>query len=103
MSFRNLHSEAEARELERLIRARGDYDHVGVRVRAGHLNVEVSNEDGERWVVARATPIRGKEYGLSFRNSSGRYEPMPVSGSLLAVAEGLTDLLGAYLDRANPR
>lgn len=92
-----------ALSLQELIRRRGSYDHVGVKPRAGHLIIEVADPDGESWVVARATPLGGTEYGLSFRTSSGRWEPMPVSGSLEENAEGVVGLLGPYLDPANLR
>lgn len=88
-------------DLERLIRARGDYAHVSVRPRAGHLNVEVTGSDGERTIVARATPIGADEYSLGFRRHTGQWEPMPVSGTLQDIAEGLTSCLAAYLDRTN--
>ena len=96
-------SQSAASELQRVVRARGDYAHVSVRARAGHLNVEVTNEQGACWIVARATPLGDGTHGLSFRKHTGTYEPMPVSGTLEEVADGLTTLLGPYLNRANLR
>jgi hypothetical protein len=97
----DLRIRSAALDLQRLIRARGDYAHVSVRPRAGHLNVEVTASDGERIIVARATPISDDEFGLSFRRHTGQWEPMPVSGTLQEIADGLTTLLAPYLDRAN--
>jgi hypothetical protein len=51
--------------------------------------------------IARATPLGGGQYGLSFRTHQGRWEPMPVSGALPDLAQALTEMLGAYLDRGN--
>lgn len=99
----DLRTQSAAIELERLVRARGDYAHVSVHARAGHLNVEATDQQGERCIVARATPIGPGQYGLSFRRHTGQYEPMPVSGELEEVADGLTGLLAPYLDRANLR
>lgn len=103
MRSSDLTGQYAAVELQRIVRARGDYAHVSVRARAGHLNVEVTNEQNEAWIVARATPIGDGSYGLSFRKHTGQYEPMPVSGTLDDVADGLTGFLAAYLDRANLR
>ncbi len=97
----NLKARSTALDLERLVRTRGDYAHVNVRPRAGHLNVEVAGSDGKRIIVARATPIGPDDYGLSFRRHTGQWEPMPVSGNLQVIAEGLTSFLAPYLDRAN--
>lgn len=103
MRSSDLKFQAATIELQRLIRARGSYAHVRVRERAGHLNIEVLDAAQKPCIVARATPIGPSEYGLSFCGSSGKYEPMPVSGSLDDVAEGLTTLLAPYLDPVNLR
>lgn len=87
--------------LQRLIRERGDYAHVHVQARGGHLVVKTEDNQGTQVIIARATPIGGAEYGLSFRTHSGRWEPMPVSGKLEQIVEGLIEMLGPYLDRAN--
>ena len=89
----------DALALEGLLRKKGDYAHVSVRSRAGHLHVEVEEAEGVRSAVARATPIGRSQYGLSFRTHAGKWEPMPVSGSLQEITEGLVELLGPYLDR----
>lgn len=92
-----------AASLQDLFRRRGKYDHVSVRPRAGHLNIEATDAAGQPSLVARVTPLGGLEYGLSFRSSSGRWEPMPVSGPLEEIADGVIGLLGPYLDPANLR
>lgn len=91
-------ADREAQELQRLIRARGRYEHVEVQARSGHLLVKVVAPNGASHLVARAGRLAVKEYGLSFRTHAGRWEPTPVCGPLAAIAEGLTGLLGAYLD-----
>ena len=92
-----------AAALQDQLRRRGTYDHVSVRPRAGHLNIEAADADGQPSIVARATPLGGVEYGLSFRTSGGRWEPMPVSGPLEEIAESAVGLLGPYLNPANLR
>src|SRR6266852_3862756 len=101
MASRNLALQDSALTLERLVQERGDYAHFLVQARAGHLIVKAQDSQGAQVQVARATPIGAGQYGLSFRAHSGRWEPMPVSGPLKEIAQALTDMLGAYLDRRN--
>lgn len=101
MRTRNLTLMSTAAQLERLIRSKGDYSHIHVRPRAGHLNVETEDLQGVRVIVARATPLGAGAYGLSFRRHTGRWEPMPVSGTVEVIVQGLLDCLGPYLDRSN--
>ncbi|HEU0073983.1 MAG TPA: hypothetical protein VFS30_08215 [Dehalococcoidia bacterium] len=100
-SFNKASAELRAAALERLIRTRGNYEHVLVRPRSGHFLVKVLASDGTSQLVARATRIGADEYGLSFRTHTGRWESTPVCGSLEAIAEGLTGPLSAYLDAGN--
>jgi len=90
-----------ADRLERLMRARGDYAHVTIRARASHLLVEVDDGSGAKDPVARATSLGGGVYGVSFRSHTGRWEPVPIQGTLEEVADALTVDFGPYLDRGN--
>ena len=94
--------DADAQQLESLVRARGAYGHVGVRAARGHLLVENRSAQAAPDVVARATPIGAGSYGLSFRTHTGRWEPMPVSGLLADVAAATVELLGPYLAPYDP-
>jgi len=101
MGSRDVALIGSAASLEDRIHLRGDYAHVHVQARAGHLIIKLHDDQGGQVTIARATPLGGAQYGLSFRTNSGRWEPMPVSGMMDQVVEGLIDLLGPYLDRAN--
>jgi hypothetical protein len=101
MGARDLRLEGAGLTLERLLHERGDYAHVHVQARAGHLLVKAQDSQGAQVPIARATPLGGGQYGLSFRTHQGRWEPMPVSGALPDIAQALTEMLGAYLDREN--
>lgn len=90
-----------AQTFQDLLRNRGDYGHVAVRVARGHLVIELCADDASPQVLARASPLGGGAFGLSFRNHSGRWEPMPVVGSLEEVADSTVALLGPYLDPRN--
>lgn len=94
-------SDADARELQDIIHAKGDYDHVAVRLARGHLQIEVEADDGSATPVARATYAGGAEFNLSFRSHTGRWEPLPMSGPLDVVADMMTTALGAYMDKRN--
>lgn len=85
---------ADAETLERAIHQHRQFSHVRVRQVRGHLDICPDDEP-----VARATPIGAGHYGLSFRAHTGRWEPMPISGSLEELAKGAVDALGPYLER----
>jgi hypothetical protein len=94
-------SDTDARELQDIIHAKGDYGHVAVRLARGHLQIEVEADDGSATPVARATGGGGGEFQLSFLSHTGRWEPLPMTGPPDVVAEMLTTALGAYLDKRN--
>ena len=79
--------------LQQAVQTLGDYGHVSVRAGRGHLNIFV--DDGHP--VARCTPLGAGQYGLSFRNHSGRWEPIPVIADLTRLAQDLVTLLGPFL------
>jgi hypothetical protein len=86
-------STEEATELARAIQALGDFAHVTVRAERGYLHVFAGDEEP----IARLTPLPGDQFGLSFHSHTGRWEPMPVAGDLVQVAQDLVDSLGIYL------
>jgi len=95
---KSLATESEATRLAQLIHELGDYAHVSVRAERGHLCVYVGDDED---AVARLTPAAGGQYGLSFHNHTGRWEPMPVSGEMAHVARDMINHLGIYFDKVN--
>jgi len=89
------HTDQEAQRLCDAIRSLGDYDHIRVRAERGHLNIYPDNHEP----IARLTPLSGGDYGLSFRNHSGRWEPMPFAGDISHLAPDLVTTLAPYLER----
>ena len=87
----------EAATLEQAVQTLGDYAHVSVRPGRGHLNIFV--DDGDP--VARCTPLGAGQYGLSFHNHSGRWEPLPIIADLSCLAHDLVNVLGPYLQRSD--
>ena len=88
-------SAREAETLQRAVHALGDYTHVSVRAERGHLNIFI--DAGAP--VARFTPLRDRQFGLSFHSHTGRWETMPFVGDLIPLAHDLVTALGPYLER----
>jgi len=88
-------TDEEAQQLCDAIRSLGDYDHIRVRAERGHLNIYPDNHEP----IARLTPLGRGDYGLSFRNHSGRWEPMPFAGDISHLASDLVTTLAPYLER----
>jgi hypothetical protein len=51
----------------------------------------------ENWAVARLTSLGGNGYGLSFHHHTGRWEPMPYSGTLGDLAAVIVAQLSPFL------
>ena len=85
-----------ASNVEALIRARGDYDHISVRAHGSHLLVENCDLSD---TVARLTHLGRDHFGLSFQSHTGRWEPMPFEGTLETVTDDLVQTLAPYLER----
>jgi len=85
---------AAAVSLQGHIQAHEGYSHVTVTARARQLHIRV---DGE--VIARVDHTGSSYYTLAFRNHAGRWEPMPVRGTLVEVAMGAVETLAPYLRR----
>lgn len=58
-------------------------------------------DDAAPIVVARLTEIGRNRYGAAFRSHSGRWEPLPGTGTLDEMAEVVTTLLQPYLEPDN--
>jgi len=83
----------EAEQLAAAIHALGNYRHVTVQVQRGLLYVHADEEP-----VARLTPLGGGQYGLSFHQHTGRWEPTPFNGDLAHLAGVLVTEFAAYLE-----
>ena len=73
-------TKADAEKLAEAIHNLGDFAHLTIRLARGHLEICPDKDP-----VARATPLGGGQYGLSFRSHTGRWERMPFQGQLLEV------------------
>ena len=86
---------AHAVDLAGRLRANAELAKVDVRAQRGHLYVYPdTNED---WAVARLSPLGAAGYGLSFHHHTGRWEPMPYSGTLDELAQVIVAQLSPFL------
>jgi hypothetical protein len=58
-------------------------------------------DDEEPTVVARLTELGRNRYGAAFRTHSGRWEPLPGTGSFEEMTELVVSLLQSYLQSDN--
>jgi hypothetical protein len=90
---RSTYASGEAEQLAAAIHALGNYSHVTVEAQRGLLCVLVDEEP-----VARLTPLGREQYGLSFHQHTGRWEPTPFTGDLAHLAGVLATEFAAYLE-----
>jgi hypothetical protein len=90
-------AEAEASELQELMSDHLGHDEVKVRTYGQHLVLEAVCADATE-PVARLTRLEQGRYGLSFRQHTGRWEPVPLAGTLEDVAAGAAQLFAAYFE-----
>lgn len=89
-------TQADAEKLAGALHSLGDFAHVKVRLSRGHLEICPDKDP-----VARATPLGGGQYGLSYRSHTGRWERMPFTGPLETLASDIISALAPHLERWN--
>jgi hypothetical protein len=67
----------------------------------GHHLLIKRLDDEEPTVVARLTELKRNRYGAAFRSHSGRWEPLPGTGSFEQMADVVVTLLQPYLQLDN--
>ncbi len=77
-----------------------DHDAVKVRPYGHHLVMDMTR-DHDTYPVARLTKLEPGQYRLSFRLHTGRWDPMPVEGSIEEVARFAAQMLAPYFDTSN--
>ena len=86
---------ANAAALEHLLHQRGK-THLLVNVRGDHLII-FSKDDGEPEPRVRLTALPAGRYGASFRHHSGKWQPAPISGSMIEVLDAVEAIAGWHL------
>jgi len=90
-------AQEEARRLQQLMSEHLGHDAVQVRPYGQHLVMDIVCDD-DAHPVARLTRLEQGRYGLGFRLHTGRWDPMPLEGSLEEVATGTAQMLASHLD-----
>jgi hypothetical protein len=89
-----------ASELQRQLRALLGHDQTLTQAYGRHLLIK-RLDDQAPTVVARLSELSRNLYGVAFRSHSGRWEPLPGSGSLDEMAQVVVTLLQPYLQPDN--
>jgi len=95
-----LHTKHSATTLQSRLRSLLGHEQVVTQAYGRHLLIK-RLDDAESTVVARLTEIGHHRYGAAFRSHSGRWEPLPATGTLDEMAEVVTSLLLPYLQTNN--
>ena len=85
-----------AADLQTRLRKILGHNQVSVKPYGDHLLIQMVGEDKSD-TVARLTKLDRSTYSAAFRNGSGRWEPLPGTGSSQEMAELVTTLLEPYL------
>ncbi|MFP3557337.1 hypothetical protein SB861_42615 [Paraburkholderia sp. SIMBA_049] len=89
-----------AAELQRQLRSLLGHEQIVTQAYGRHLLIK-RLDDEEPTVVARLTELGRNRYGAAFRSHSGRWEPLPGTGSLEEMADVVVTLLQPYLHLDN--
>jgi hypothetical protein len=90
----------EAETLQSELRSRLGHDKVRVRPYGQHLLIQMHLAD-QAETIARLTSLGHKRYGAAFRTHTGRWEPLPGTGSRTQIADLVVGLLNPYLTPDN--
>ena len=89
-----------AAELQRQLRSLLGHEQIVTQAYGRHLLIKRLDDD-EPTVVARLTELARHRYGAAFRSHSGRWEPLPGTGTLEEMAQVIVTLLQPYLQPDN--
>ena len=89
-----------AAELQRQLRSLLGHEQIVTQAYGRHLLIKRLDEDAPT-VVARLTELGRNRYGAAFRTHSGRWEPLPGTGSLDEMADVVVTLIQPYLQPDN--
>jgi hypothetical protein len=89
-----------ATELQRQLRSLLGHEQIITQAYGRHLLVKRLDDEAST-VVARLTELGRNRYGAAFRSHSGRWEPLPGTGTLAEMAQLVVTLLLPYLQPDN--
>ena len=89
-----------AAELQQQLRSLLGHEQIVTQAYGRHLLIK-RLDDEEPTVVARLTELARNRYGAAFRSHSGRWEPLPGTGTLDEMDQVVVALLQPYLQPDN--
>ncbi|MGH6625097.1 MAG: hypothetical protein ACRECD_00880 [Burkholderiaceae bacterium] len=89
-----------AAELQRQLATLTGHEQAKVRPYGKHLLIQMHRDDTVD-TVARITEVARNRYAAAFRSHTGRWEPLPSTGTLPETAALVVSLLAPYLDPNN--
>ncbi|MHA3903892.1 hypothetical protein ACTPOE_10135 [Castellaniella sp. WN] len=95
-----LSAKEHATHLQRQLRHLLGHEQIATQTYGHHLLIK-RVDDEQLTVVARLTELGRNHYGAAFRSHSGRWEPLPGTGSLDEMAQVVATLLQPYLQPDN--
>lgn len=86
-------------ELQRQLAKFTGHDRASVRPYGKHLLIQMRRHDDDAVdTIARITEQARNSYSSAFRSHSGRWEPLPGTGTLAETAELVVSLLAPYFE-----
>ena len=89
-----------AEELQRQLRSLLGHEQIITQACGHHLLIKRLDDEAPT-VVARLTELARNRYAAAFRSHSGRWEPLPGTGTLDEMAGVVVTLLQPYLQPDN--
>jgi len=90
-------AQAKAAELQRQLARLTGHEQLKVKPYGKHLLIQLHRDDAVD-TIARLTELGRNAYSSAFRSHTGRWEPLPGTGTLAATADLVASLLAPYLD-----
>lgn len=91
-----LDAQARAAELQRQIATLTGHELARVKPYGKHLLIQIHRDDSID-TIARLTELGRNTYSSAFRSHTGRWEPLPSTGTLATTTDLVVSLLGPYL------
>src|SRR5437899_11061251 len=93
-----LDAQRRAAELQRQLATLTGHNQASVRPYGKHLLIQMHRDDDVVDTVARITELARNAHSSAFSSHTGRWEPLPGTGTLAETAELVVTLLAPYLD-----
>jgi hypothetical protein len=90
-------AQRKAAELQRQLATLIGHQRVQVKPYGKHLLIQMHRDDTVD-TIARLTELGRNAYSSAFRSHTGRWEPLPGTGTLAVTADLVASMLAPYFD-----